>query len=68
MIYSNDINRVCGMCRFYSAENGGVCSKRERETEESREGCKKFSYDILKKPVRRKRKLNTDFSDEDFRL
>lgn len=70
MIYSDDINRVCGLCCFSRPVDGSeklYCTKRKKNTTAT-DGCTKFKYDIFKKPVRRKRRLKTNFRAEDFEL
>lgn len=71
MIYSDDINRVCGLCCFSRPTDGSeeelYCTKRKKNTTVT-DGCAKFKYDIFKKPVRRKRRLKTNFRAEDFEL
>lgn len=69
MIYSKDITKVCGVCRFFAADNdGGRCEKHKRAAEDISPACKKFVYDILKKPVHRKKKLKTEYTPDDFKL
>ena len=70
MIYSENIEKRCGLCKFASPENEDncFCKKEKKSMPQSNEACKKFSYDILKKPVRRKRRLSTGFKPEDFSL
>ena len=69
MIYSENIEKRCGLCRFAKSETEDTCfcAKKKKSIPQSNEVCKKFSYDILKKPVRRKRRLST-FNAEDFSL
>ena len=70
MIYSENIEKRCGLCRFSKPENDEscFCEKRKKSMPQSCEACKKFSYDILKKPTRRKRRFSAGFSAEDFSL
>lgn len=71
MIYSDDINKVCALCVYAQGDSDSdelFCTRRKKNTAASRSDCKKFKYDIFKKPVRRKRRLKTDFSPEDFTL
>ncbi len=71
MIYSEDINKVCALCEFSQALEGDednlLCTKHKKNTAIT-DSCAKFKYDIFKKPVRRKRRLKTDFNPEDFVL
>lgn len=70
MIYSKNINRVCALCqkaRKYSEEEM-FCEVKGKAVPINRTACKKFSYDILKRNVKRMRRLKTDFSKEDFIL
>lgn len=73
MIYSSEINKVCAVCRYAqnTQENNEeqiYCSLYKKNEDRSRQSCRKFVYDIFKKQVRRKRRLKTDFSPEDFTL
>lgn len=71
MIYSEEINKICGLCQYAGHIEGDEdnmrCSLKHKDVELSREACRKFRYDILKKPVRRKKKLKT-YSAADFEL
>ena len=71
MIYSEDINKVCALCEHAQAIEGSedtlLCSLSKKNTAIT-DSCAKFKYDIFKKPVRRKRRLKTDFNPEDFVL
>jgi hypothetical protein len=44
------------------------CDKKKQNVPKNGEACDKFKYDILKRHVRRMKKLNTNFSKEDFTL
>lgn len=73
MIYSEDINKVCGLCVFAKSdtETDGkelLCTLFNKNKEVTESCCKKFKYDIFKKTVHRKRRLKTDFSADDFKL
>ncbi len=71
MIYSKDIERVCGLCVYASIEENGdecECMRTKKRLPKSTEACKRFSYDIQKRVVRRPKKLNTEFSAEDFTI
>ena len=72
MIYSEDINKVCALCVHANLSDEEVdeifCTRYNKKTAATKSDCKKFKYDILKKPVRRKRRLKTSFTAEDFRL
>lgn len=70
MIYSENIEKRCGLCRLAKLENEDTCfcEKKKKSLPQSQEACKKFSYDILKKPVRRKKRFSSGFKSEDFRL
>lgn len=70
MIYSNEINKICALCRMARAEGEEeiFCPKKKKNFPSNTEACKKFSYDILKRPVRRMRKLKTNYNKEDFTL
>lgn len=72
MIYSEDINKVCALCIHASAADGSgefmYCELKKQNMPVSATDCGKFSYDIFKKVVHRKKRLKTDFSAEDFSL
>ena len=76
MIYSENIEKRCGLCRFSKPETPAdtaaadscFCEKKKKSIPQSGEVCKKFSYDILKKPVRRKKRFSSGFNAEDFSL
>lgn len=69
-MYSDDIPKICSLCRFASAQgaDGLYCEKKKCIVGAADDACKKYSYDILKRTVRRKKPLKTDFSAEDFEL
>lgn len=71
MIYSEDINKVCALCEHSETIDGNedilLCNINKKNTAIT-DSCAKFKYDIFKKPVRRKRRLKTDFDPEDFVL
>lgn len=70
-LYSENIDKICALCRKSKPVSGSdthlSCSVRD-EFVPLRGTCGDFEYDIFKKPVRRRKKLKTDFSAEDFRL
>ncbi len=71
MIYSKDTERICGLCVYAKTDGDRVeCGKyrRKKALEITSEGCRKFSYDIFKKTVRRKKPLRADFDPEAFTL
>ncbi|MBQ3125259.1 MAG: hypothetical protein IJC09_07570 [Clostridia bacterium] len=72
MIYSDDINKVCGLCvyaqKLEDSEDEMFCTLFKKNTATSQGDCKKFKYDIFKKTVRRKRRLKTEFTAEDFEI
>ena len=70
MIYSENIEKRCGLCRFSKLEDDDscFCEKQKKSLPQSQQACKKFSYDILKKPTRRKKRFSNDFNAEDFSL
>lgn len=73
MIYSDDINRVCGLCCHANIQGDSesdtvYCTLKKKSTDKAQACCKKFVYDIFKKQVRRKKRLKNDFSAEDFTL
>ena len=70
MIYSSEINKVCGLCQMAEvrSETEMFCSRYGKTIPVNEEGCKKFKYDILKKKVRRMRRLKTNYNKEHFTL
>lgn len=69
MIYSDEINKVCAVCQNANKQDDTlVCKIKKQTVAPNGEACKKFKYDILKRPVRRMRKLKTDFDPKDFAI
>ena len=70
MIYSDEINKICALCRKARSENDTeiFCERKNKFFSQNNEACKKFEYDILKKKVKRMRALKTNFKKEDFTL
>ena len=71
MIYSDDINKICAVCVHavkIAGDDSHMRCTRKRADKSVSDTCAKFRYDILKKPTRRRRRLNTDFKPEDFTL
>ncbi len=70
MIYSDDINKICGLCVFASPIDGdseNIMCEKKRKKRAFNNKCRKFQYDILKRQVRRKKKLKT-YNPSDFEL
>lgn len=71
MIYSEDINKICALCRKSKAAVG---TQEHLECELKNEfvpldgTCDCFEYDIFKKPTRRRRRLKKKFTADDFKL
>ena len=70
MIYSDNINRVCGLCCHAEkrTDDEMFCDLHKKTVPLSAPDCGRFEYDIFKKPVHRKRRLKTAFSADDFSL
>ena len=72
MIYSEDINKICALCQnadFIDGDEESMhCRIKNVNVYKTHGDCGKFVYDIFKKPVRRKKRLKTDFSADDFKL
>lgn len=73
MIYSPDINKICALCvnakKIKGSETHMECAKKNGEfVALNKEACEFFKYDILKRPVRRRKKSSGKFSPEDFSL
>ncbi|MEE1225203.1 MAG: hypothetical protein UH081_08090 [Clostridia bacterium] len=73
MIYSPDINKICALCvkakKIPGNETHMQCTHRNGEVVPlNKEACDFFAYDILKRPVRRRKKSTGNFSPEDFQL
>lgn len=71
MLYSQDINKICSLCRHSKPALGSEthleCAlKNEFVAVDST--CDAFVYDIFKKPTRRKRRLKNKYSADDFKL
>ena len=71
MIYSPEINKICAVCvnavKIAGDDSRMRCSLKHADVALS-DTCRKFKYDILKKQTRRRRKLNSGFTPEDFIL
>lgn len=70
MIYSQEINKICALCQKAQkhSEEEMYCEIKKQAVPMDGEACKKFSYDIMKRHVRRMKKLKTDYKAEDFSL
>ena len=72
MIYSEDINKVCGLCvkasRVKGSETHMRCALCGEYVPISRSACKKFEYDIFKRRTGRRKKSAGKFKPEDFIL
>jgi len=70
MIYSNNDNPKCSSCIYATLqENGGNALCEIKGTVPADFCCKKYKYDIFKKKIKPRRKLNTNkFSPDDFAL
>ena len=78
MIYSENINKVCALCRYFEqnadtgskagADTFGRCTLKSIVSNGADPACKKYIYDIFKRPVHRKKRLRTDYTAEDFKL
>lgn len=70
MIYSHEIDKKCAVCRFaeLGVDETVYCVKKKKTLPLYSDACKKFSYDILKRSVHRRKKLETNFNPEDFIL
>lgn len=71
MIYSEDIDRICALCRWSKTVVGVddhlECGLKNEYIPLNRT-CDKFEYDIFKKPTRRRRRLKNTFKIDDFKL
>ena len=70
MIYSENINKVCGLCvrAEKRTDDEMRCLLRQKTVGITEPGCGKFEYDIFKKKVHKKRRLKTNFTENDFTL
>lgn len=69
MIYSNETEKKCAVCVFAEIRGEDIyCAKKKQTLSAVDNACAKFSYDILKRRVRRAKRLKTDFNPEDFTL
>ena len=72
-MYSPNIEKICALCIHAKPEKGIIthvsCTVKGGFMPCSREGCEKFSYDIFKKKVCRKKPFLPDKYDTDaFKL
>lgn len=72
MIYSENINKVCALCRYAEYSDPGAetayCTLHKKNVDSSAPDCGRFVYDIFKRTVRRKKRLKTGLTAEDFKL
>lgn len=70
MIYSEEINKVCGLCQYAQATEGEelFCARKKRSVTVTQAACRKFIYDIFKRNSKRRRKKLKTFSAADFEL
>ena len=72
MIYSDDINKICGLCQKAQSVKGSEthmhCDLKNEYVPINREACEGFAYDIFKRPTRRRKKSTGKFKPEDFML
>lgn len=71
MIYSEEINKVCGLCaRAVPTDDDEqvYCEKKCKSRPVTCRACRKFQYDILKRTAKRNRKKFKAFSPSDFEL
>lgn len=72
MIYSENINKICGLCVKAKPLKGSsthmCCEKRNECVSISNNACSDFEYDIFKRHTRRRKKSAAKFSAEDFKL
>lgn len=71
MLYSQDINKICSLCRHSKGVTGSETHLEcvlKNEYVPFDAACDGFVYDIFKKPTRRKRKLKNKFTEDDFKL
>ena len=69
MIFKNKQKPLCAMCEFSKSDEDKLyCTVKDREVSED-DSCRKYKYDIFKKKVIPKKKIDFDkYSQEDFRL
>ena len=72
-MYSENNEAVCRFCVYSSPVKGILthvsCSKIGGYMQCNREGCEYYSYDIFKRPVHRKKPIETNkYPKEDFKL
>lgn len=68
-MYSPDVEKKCVNCQFSQQLNGTtdvICSK--YGVVSYNYICKKYKYDIFKKPIHKKKNLDTDYTAEDFSI
>lgn len=72
MIFSENINKVCGLCEnaeFTDDTHERVhCSILNKDCDIADAACDKFSYDIFKKRVHRRRAFKPTYNPDDFKL
>lgn len=72
MIYSEEINKICGLCEYAEAIEGDTdcmhCIKKNADVSITNASCRKFKYDIMKRTARRRKKRIKSYSPADFEL
>ena len=72
MIYSENINKICGLCvhakQIKGSDTHMQCGVRNECVPLSHNACEKFEYDIFKRHTRRRKKSAAQFTAEDFKL
>ncbi|MDY3030862.1 MAG: hypothetical protein SOS24_03750 [Clostridia bacterium] len=71
-IYSSEIPRICAYCvnaeRAAEEADETVCRRDGKTVEITKEACRHYKYDILKRTVRRRKPFKTNLTQEDFSL
>lgn len=72
MIYSEEINKICGLCEYAEAIEDDTdcmrCVKKNIGVALTNASCRKFKYDIMKRTARRRKKKLKSYSAADFEL
>lgn len=72
MIYSEEINKICGLCEYAEAIGGDAdcvhCAKKNIGVALTNAACRKFKYDIMKRTARRGKKKLKSYCPADFEL
>ncbi len=69
-MYSNNIEQICGLC-VHSKSITGIKTHMQCDKYGAvpvKHTCKRFKYDIFKKPIHKKKQVSGNYSPDDFSI